>query len=94
MYILSKKYGKLCNRLFSAAHILALAIENKHTFINFAFYDYATHFHATQQDVFCRYPVQKSLLKNNKSISVLLYYIMYFFSYVADYLPKEGFSIK
>jgi len=87
MYILSKKYGRLCNRLFNAAHILALAIENKHTFINFAFYDYASYFNATQQDVFCRYPIQKSSFKNYKSIAVVMYYVSYLFSYVAYYVP-------
>ncbi|GFO61609.1 hypothetical protein GMST_39340 [Geomonas silvestris] len=56
MLILAKKYGRLCNRLFNAVHILAFAIEHKHTFVNPAFYDYAEHFEATAHDPWCRYP--------------------------------------
>ena len=93
MYILSKKYGKLCNRLFGAAHILALAIENNHTFANLAFYDYARHFQATEHDIFCRYPVRKSLLKNSRIMATVIYYVGYMVSSIAYYLPECLLSI-
>lgn len=92
MYILSMKYGRLCNRLFNSAHILALAIENKHTFVNLAFYEYAKYFRATQNDIFCRYPAQTGFIKNNKIIAMLLYYSGYHLATFLYYLSKLGFN--
>ena len=92
MYILSMKYGRLCNRLFNAAHILALSIENKHTFVNLAFYEYAKYFRATRNDIFCRYPTQTGLIKKNKIIAFLLYYLGYHVATVLYYLRKLGFN--
>jgi len=86
------KYGRLCNRLFNAAHILALAIENKQTFVNLAFYEYAGYFHATQNDIFCRYPAQTGVIKKNKIAAIILYYIMYWFSTFLYYVSNPGFS--
>lgn len=73
MFILSKKFGGLGNRLILSAHILASAIENNHSFYNIAFYDYARYFQATSQNIFCHFPIKKSLIKNHKSIGYLLY---------------------
>ena len=73
MFILSKQYGKLCNRLILSAHILASAIENNHSFYNIAFYDYARHFQGPSQNIFCLYPIKKSLIKNHESLGYLLY---------------------
>jgi hypothetical protein len=92
LFILSKKYGRLCNRLFSAAHILALAIEHNHTFVNLSFYEYAEHFRATQNDVFCRYPMHYGAAKSHKKTASALYYLSYFFSYFLYYLSKAGIS--
>lgn len=92
MFILSMKYGRLCNRLFNSAHILALAIENKHTFVNLAFYEYAKYFRATQNDIFCRYPVQTGIIKSNKIAAIVLYYVGYWFSCFLYYFSKLGFS--
>jgi hypothetical protein len=86
------KYGRLGNRLFNAAHILALAIENNHTFVNLAFYDYAEHFSAAQNDMLCRYPAKTGFIKNNKIIAMLLYYIGYHLATVLYVLPKIGFK--
>ena len=88
MYVLSKKYGRLCNRLFNAAHLLALAIERKHTFVNVAFYDYADCFQATQQDILCRYPVRKGFIQNYKPVGMVLYYLTYCFACFVYYLPR------
>jgi hypothetical protein len=86
------KYGRLCNRLFNSAHILALAIENNHTFANLAFYDYAKFFRATQNDIFCRYPVQTGFIKKNRIIAMLLYYSGYHLATFLYYLSKIGFN--
>lgn len=94
MYILSMRYGRLCNRLFNAAHILALAIENKHTFVNLAFYEYAEHFRTTQNDIFCRYPAKNGLVKSNKIIAMLLYYPVYHFATFLYYLSKIGINTR
>ena len=93
MYILSKKEGRLCNRLFSAAHILALAIENGQTFVNVSFSDYAGHFTVTQRDLLCRYPVHKSALKGEKILGMALYGICYTCSVLLSFLPGSGFSV-
>jgi hypothetical protein len=90
MLILSKRYGRLCNRLFNATHILALAIEYNHTFVNLAFYEYAEHFESTQNDIFCRYPSRTSGIKNRKSTAVALYYLAYAFSASLYFLSKLG----
>jgi hypothetical protein len=90
MFILARKYGRLCNRLFNTAHILALAIENDQTFVNLSFYDYAEHFPATQNDILCRYPVQKGFLKKNKAVSGILYNLSYNFAYFLYYLSRLG----
>ena len=92
MFILSKKYGRLCNRLFNSAHILAFAIENKQTFVNLAFYEYAEYFQATQNDIFCRYPVRTGIVKKQKSASIALYYLSYYFAYSLYYLSRLGLS--
>lgn len=93
MYILAKKYGKLCNRLFSAAHVLALAIEDRQTFANVAFYDYARYFEVTRQDIFCRFPAQKSRLKNSGALATVLYYVVYVVSCLVHYLSECGFGM-
>lgn len=92
MFILSKKYGRLCNRLFNSAHILALAIEHKHTFVNLSFYEYAKYFRATQNDIFCRYPARPGILKNHKNAAIALYYLSYCFSAFLYFLSKLGLS--
>lgn len=86
------KYGRLCNRLFNSAHILALAIENKHTFVNLAFYEYAKYFRATQNDIFCRYPVQAGINGKHKIAAIILYYMGYFLSSFLYYLSNLGFN--
>jgi hypothetical protein len=92
MFILARKYGRLCNRLFNAAHILALAIEKNQTFINLSFYDYAEHFPSTQNDILCRYPVRNGFIKKNEMISRALYYLSYNFAYCLYYLSRLGVS--
>jgi Glycosyl transferase family 11 len=94
VYILSEKVGRLGNRLFLASHVLACAIENKHTFANLAFYDYASFFKGTNQDIFCRYPIQKSFSKGKKIAEIPLYYAGYLFSSLLFILSRFGFQLK
>jgi hypothetical protein len=66
MFVITKKTGQLSNRLFLFSHFIVCAIENKFTFVNPAFEEYASFFKATSKNVFCRYPAQKSLLNKSK----------------------------
>jgi hypothetical protein len=86
------KYGRLCNRLFNAAHILALAIENKQTFVNLAFYEYANYFRATQNDIFCRYPIRIGFIKNNRILAMLFYYTGYHIATFLYFISKLGIN--
>jgi hypothetical protein len=92
MFVLSKKYGRLCNRLFNAIHILALAIEHNHSFANLAFYDYAEHFQGTRNDLFCRFPIVQGASKGNKSIGIVIYYLSYILSYSLYLAARTGVS--
>jgi len=92
MFILSKRYGRLCNRLFNAAHILALAIEHNHTFVNLSFYEYAEHFKATQHDIFCRYPERTGNLKSHRYAGIAMYYLSYGISATLYFLSRMGIS--
>jgi hypothetical protein len=94
MFILAKKYGRLCNRLFNAAHILAFAIENNHSFVNLAFYEYSEYFSATQNDIYCRYPVHPGHNKNNKKVAIILYYLSYFVASLSLFLKKLCLGTK
>jgi hypothetical protein len=95
MFILSKKYGRLCNRLFNSAHVLASAIEYNHKYVNLAFYDYACYFEITSQDVFCRYPPsKKSFSQNHSDFGWFLYYVAYLISTLVRYLKNFGFELK
>ena len=93
MFIISKKYGRICNRLFNSAHVLASAIEHKHEFVNLAFYDYAHYFDATSHDIFCRYPKGVSFIKNHGWISKVIYYLAYALTAVLRWLNCIGIKL-
>ena len=80
----------MCNRLFNATHILALAIENQQTFVNLSFYEYAEYFPATCNDILCRYPAKAGAIKSHKVTAKLLYYAAYNFAYFLYYLSRLG----
>lgn len=44
------------NRLMLFAHFIAMAEEQGHRIINFAFHSYADLFEATRRDIYCRFP--------------------------------------
>ena len=46
----------MANRLMLFAHFMAMAAEQGHCIINFAFHSYAHLFEATRRDIYCRFP--------------------------------------
>jgi hypothetical protein len=59
LIVISLRSGRLANRLTLFAHFIALAEEQGHRIINFAFHSYAHLFETTRRDIYCRYPVAK-----------------------------------
>jgi|GEM_PF-183683 len=57
LFIISLRSGRLANRLMLFAQFIALAEEQGHRIINFAFHSYAHLFETTRRDIYCRYPV-------------------------------------
>jgi hypothetical protein len=57
LIVISLRTGRLGNRLTLFAHFIALAEEQGHHLINFAFHSYAHLFETTRRDIYCRYPV-------------------------------------
>jgi hypothetical protein len=57
LFIVSLRSGRLGNRLILFAQFIALAEEQGHRIINFAFHSYAHLFETTRRDIYCRYPV-------------------------------------
>ena len=72
MILFSHKCGQLGNRLFTFAHLIANAAENKIKVSNLSFDEYAQYFQTTEQDIFCRYPSAKSPIKSNRIRTFLL----------------------
>lgn len=48
--------GRMANRLMLFAHFMAMAEEQGHCIINFAFHSYADLFETTRRDIYCRFP--------------------------------------
>ena len=59
LIVISLRSGRLANRLTLFANFIALAEEQGHHLINFAFHSYAHLFETTRRDIYCRYPVAK-----------------------------------
>jgi hypothetical protein len=57
LIVISLRSGRLANRLTLFAHFIAMAEEQGHHLINFAFHSYAHLFETTRRDIYCRYPV-------------------------------------
>jgi len=57
LIVISLRSGRLANRLTLFAQFIALAEEQGHRIINFAFHSYAHLFETTRRDIYCRYPV-------------------------------------
>jgi hypothetical protein len=59
LFIISLRSGRLGNRLILFAQFIALAEEQGHRIINFAFHSYAHLFETTRRDIYCRYPAAR-----------------------------------
>jgi len=57
LFVISLRSGRLANRLTLFAQFIALAEEQGHRIVNFAFHSYAHLFETTRRDIYCRYPV-------------------------------------
>jgi len=57
LIVISLRSGRLANRLTLFAQFIAVAEEQGHRIINFAFHSYAHLFETTRRDIYCRYPV-------------------------------------
>ncbi len=62
--IVGLRCGRLGNRLFLFANLIALAEEHGYRLINVTFHSYAHLFETTRRDIYCRYPIpnRRSLL--------------------------------
>jgi hypothetical protein len=56
LFVISRRCGRLANRLVVFANFIALAEEQGHRLINVNFHTYADCFNTTSKDVYCRYP--------------------------------------
>lgn len=63
MLINASNPGQLGNRLQKFAHLIAFSITNNQKVINLGFTEYADLFENTSQDILCRYPPKRSVLK-------------------------------
>jgi hypothetical protein len=56
LFILTRRCGRLANRLMAFSHFIAWVEEHGHRVMNFTFHSYAHFFDATDSDIFCQYP--------------------------------------
>ena len=66
MLVFSYKCGQLGNRLFAYAHLIAFAEAKNIRVINLSFDEYAHFFEGTSDDIFCRYPQARSIIRSNR----------------------------
>lgn len=71
MLIFSNKCGRLANRIFAFAHVIAVARSNNLKVINLSFDEYAEFFMGTADDILCRYPRQKTIVTSRRIRSFL-----------------------
>ncbi len=68
--------GQLGNQLFFFANVIAYALQHGFEVANPAFFNYAHWFEGTYQDIYCRFPTQKSSFATSRwaRIIVLIFY--------------------
>jgi hypothetical protein len=59
LFIISRRCGRLANRLIIFANVIALAEEQGHRVINFTFHSYSGQFKETRRNLCCEYPTPK-----------------------------------
>jgi len=63
--VIKEKYGRLGNRIWQFAHVIAFCIENGFSVSNPSFAEYSKYFKLTSRDLLCRYPARKTLLHSD-----------------------------
>jgi len=86
MVIITRRVGRLGNRLLLFAHFIACARENNILLCNPAFHEYARHFEATRHDLFCRYRPQGGDDRHDRAVP---WEITRTLLYHATYLPPR-----
>jgi hypothetical protein len=61
MIVIARKWGLMCNQIFTMSHAIAAALECGTSVVNPAFKDYAAHFNCLKDDPLCRFPVRKPI---------------------------------
>ena len=56
LFVIALRCGRLANRLVLSANFIALAEEQGHRLVNFAFHSYSHLFEGTRNDIYCQYP--------------------------------------
>jgi hypothetical protein len=64
--LFSHKCGQLGNRLFAFSHLIANAKASNYRIVNLSFDEYSPYFKTTHEDVLCRFPAQKSLIRSGR----------------------------
>ena len=86
MIVIASKPGQLGNILFVYSHVIARAIESNLSVANPALDDYADLFPGTQNDLFCRFPAQRSRIRPTARRRRLVYNLFHTMASVLDKL--------
>ena len=73
MVVISKRVGRLANRILLFAHFIATAAEHGFRVVNPAFGKYAHYFPSTSGDLLCRYPATGAVPPVNRYVRELFY---------------------
>jgi hypothetical protein len=66
LILYSHKCGQLGNRLFAFAHLIANSASQGRKIVNLAFEEYAPYFSTTSEDILCRFPPKKSVIRSTR----------------------------
>ena len=59
MIVIARKWGLMCNQIFTMGHAIAAALECGTSVLNPSFKDYARHFIRLKDDPLCRFPARR-----------------------------------
>jgi hypothetical protein len=76
MIIVAQKMGLLGNMLEQYAHLIAFYKEHGVPISQMGFTDYATHFEYPSQDLFCRYPVRRTIFNGIRARRAAFYLLI------------------
>ncbi len=91
MIVIARKWGLMCNQIFTMAHAMAAALECGTSVLNPAFKDYSMNFIHLKDDPLCRFPARNPL-------PVLSTWAAGLFrtpgAYVSDLIPRYHLSTR